>query len=839
MAISDFYAEYANSLTRLTIFVKDSANDTVAASSETIELMNNQEIHVIIGPQKSTQAKFVIDLGEKAQIPIISYSATSPSLDPTHNPYFIRTCQDDYNQVQAIATLVQNFGWQEVVLIYEDTEFGNGLIPYLTDALQQVKTRVCYRSVISPSSNYQLKIAKELGQIMARKSRVLLVHMTAFLGSELFRQAAEVGMMSKGFAWIVTDGFSTLLDPTISNVFDSMQGVLGVRPLVPLSKGLSDFKMRWKTRFFNGTDQNGKNTEISLFGLWAYDTIWAVAKAVETVAKIDYSVFGEKVIGRIDESDSFGIRVSKSGSMLLERLERTKFEGLSGEFDLRRRQLQPVPYEIVNVVEKRERIIGYWKRKEGIVSVKTANSSRDALKTIIWPGSTKAPPKGWVLPIIGDQLKIGVPVTNGFKKFTKVEWDPRTNEPKISGFSHDIFLEALDKLPFAVPYKFIPYANSSRKMAGTYDQFISEINHKKFDAVIGDITILANRASHVDFTLPYYEAGVSMIVKIKDDKKNIWIFLKPLSLDLWLTTGCAFVFTGFIIWILEHRTNAQFRGENLVNNWSRFVMIIWIFVVLILTQSYTASLASILTVQRLQPAIVDVDKLIRNGAFVGYLKNSYVREFLIAQLKFNESKLKFYTSPEEYHEALSKGSKNGGVEAIFDEIPFIKLFLAKYCSKYMMAGPTYRSDGFGFAFSLGSPLVSHFSRAILNVTQDYKRMQELEYKYFGDYKTKCEDQAGSIFSSDGPSLSVYSFGGLFIITGLASICSCVIYLVKFYRNHWSAVNSVHPGSSLLRKFSTMAKHFDKKDDIPLDTLNQSSDSISIRDQLSPGIDEGI
>lgn len=440
--------------------------------------MNNQEIHVIIGPQKSTQAKFVIDLGEKAQIPIISYSATSPSLDPIHNPYFIRTCQDDYNQVQAIASLVQNFGWQEVVLIYEDTEFGNGLIPYLTDALQQVKTRVCYRSVISPSSNYQLKIAKELSQIMARKSRVLLVHMTAFLGSELFRQAAEVGMMSKGFAWIVTDGFSTLLDPTISNVFDSMQGVLGVRPLVPLSKGLKDFKMRWKTRFFNGTDQNGKNTEISLFGLWAYDTIWAVAKAVETVAKIDHSVFGEKVIGRIDESDSFGIRVSKSGSMLLERLERTKFEGLSGEFDLRRRQLQPVAYEIVNVVEKRERIIGYWTRKEGIVSVKTANSSGDALKTIIWPGSTKVPPKGWVLPIIGDQLKIGVPVTNGFKKFTKVEWDPRTDEPKISGFSHDIFLDALDKLPFAVPYKLIPYANSSRKMAGTYDQFISEINHK-------------------------------------------------------------------------------------------------------------------------------------------------------------------------------------------------------------------------------------------------------------------------------------------------------------------------------------------------------------------------
>ena len=133
-----------------------------------------------------------------------------------------------------------------------------------------------------------------------------------------------------------------------------------------------------------------------------------------------------------------------------------------------------------------------------------------------------------------------------------------------------------------------------------------------------------------------------------------------------------------------------------MNNWSRFVLIIWIFVVLILTQSYTASLASMLTVQRLQPAIVDVNELIRNGDFVGYPRDSFVREFLIEQLKFNESKLRPYSTPEDFHEALSKGSKMGGVDAMFDEIPYLKLFLAKYCTKYTIVGPTYSSDGLGF-----------------------------------------------------------------------------------------------------------------------------------------------
>jgi len=65
-------------------------------------------------------------------------------------------------------------------------------------------------------------------------------------------------------------------------------------------------------------------------------------------------------------------------------------------------------------------------------------------------------------------------------------------------------------------------------------------------------------------------------------------------------------------------------------------------------------------------------------------------------LNFDETKLKAYNTPEEYNEALSNGSHNGGVAAIFDEIPFIKLFLAKYCSKYTMVGPTYKTGGFGF-----------------------------------------------------------------------------------------------------------------------------------------------
>lgn len=50
-----------------------------------------------------------------------------------------------------------------------------------------------------------------------------------------------------------------------------------------------------------------------------------------------------------------------------------------------------------------------------------------------------------------------------------------------------------------------------------------------FDAVVGDTTIMANRSDKVEFTLPYTETGIWMLVRTgQKENVNGWIFLKPL-----------------------------------------------------------------------------------------------------------------------------------------------------------------------------------------------------------------------------------------------------------------------------------------------------------------------
>jgi len=111
------------------------------------------------------------------------------------------------------------------------------------------------------------------------------------------------------------------------------------------------------------------------------------------------------------------------------------------------------------------------------------------------------------------------------------------------------------------------------------------------------------------------------------------------------------------------------------------------------------------------------------------------------------------------------------------------------------------------AFPQGSPLLPYISRAILNVTEDKDKFGGIEEKYFSS--TSCEDQSATI-SSQSSSLDLYNFGGLFIITVVASTFSLLVYLFKFLRSHWPTLNASNTDqSSFCSKLLEMAKLFDR------------------------------
>ncbi|KAG0479619.1 hypothetical protein HPP92_010477 [Vanilla planifolia] len=815
MAVDDFYKVNSGYSTRLSLHLRDSGDDAFGAAVAAIDLLKNVKVKAIIGPQRSPQASFIIELGEEAHVPIMSSSAKSPLLSSTQSTYFIRTADSDSTQAKVIASLVQAFNWRQVVPIYVNDEYGNGILPYLINAFQAIDINVPYKSSISPLASID-EIQEKLYELKKMQTRVFIVHMTYDLGLRLFTVAKEEGMLSEGYVWITTYGLTDIVDLMGSSATNVMQGVLGIKPFVNTTNKLRDFSQRWQ-KIFHKENPNALVTQPTVFGLWAYDTVWSLALAVEKVKMYNFTFEVPDIHNISSEIDSIGI--SSSGIKLLRSIQNTEFDGMVGKFHLINGQLDSRDFEILNVVGNGNKRIGLW--TPHVISGWKNLTGR--LDTIIWPGGTKLVPKGWEWPIAGQILHIGIPVKPGFPQFVTVEEDRQTHVKIPSGYCIDVFKEVMKDLPYA-PYNFTFYEDKHGNMNGTYDDLVYQVYLHNFDAVVGDVTIIANRSLYVDFTLPYTESGVSMLVPVKDKReKGAWAFLDPLTTDLWLASGAFFIFTGFVVWFLEHRINLEFRGapaeqvgtvlyfsfstlvfayrERMLSNLSRVVVVVWLFVVMIMQSSYTASLTSILTVEQLQPTVTDVNDLIKNGDKVGYLTDSFVPSFL-KRLNFKETNLIAYNSPEDYEAALS----NGSVVAIFDEIPYLKVFLNKYCGKYAMVGPTYKTDGFGFVFPRGSPLAPEVSRSILKLLESDK-MVDIEKNLYQNMSCPIEEED----DTNSSSLSFHSFWGLFLITGVASMTALLLYLVRFLYRCREVLRTLEPGCSTWRKIVFLAKLYDQRD----------------------------
>lgn len=87
--------------------------------------------------------------------------------------------------------------------------------------------------------------------------------------------------------------------------------------------------------------------------------------------------------------------------------------------------------------------------------------------------------------------------------------------------------------------------------------------------MIGDTTIILNRSMFVDFTLPYTESGVQMVVPTRENwSKSLWVFMKPIEPVLWVAILAVFLLTGVVIWFVERKDSRYFggnAGKQLVN----------------------------------------------------------------------------------------------------------------------------------------------------------------------------------------------------------------------------------------------------------------------------------
>ncbi|XP_059661065.1 glutamate receptor 3.4-like [Cornus florida] len=783
--------------TKLNIIKHDTNCSGFLGTIEALQLME-KDVVVAIGPQSSGIAHVISHVANELHVPLISFSATDPTLSALQYPYFLRTTQSDYFQMYAIADLVQFYGWREVVAIFVDDDYGRSGISVLGDALAKKRAKISYKAPFSPGSN-KSDIIDLLVGINLVESRVYVVHVNPDSGLTIFSVAKSLGMMANGYVWIATDWLPSVLDSSELVDADTMgllQGVIALRHHTPDSDLKKRFTSRWRTI------KDKETSSFNSYALYAYDSVWLVAHALDAFfnegGNISFSNDPKLHDTKGSALHLTSLRIFDEGQKLLQKLIAVNFTGLSGQvqFDPEKNLVRPA-YDVLNIGGTGSRRIGYWSNYSGLSIVApeilykkppNTSASNQQLYSVIWPGETTIQPRGWVFPNNGKPLQIAVPYRVNYPEYVTKDNDP----PGARGYCIDVFEAALKLLPYPVVHEYKPYGDGQRNPV--YSKLVNDVAENKYDAGVGDITITTNRTRIVDFTQPYMESGLVIVAPVKGRKSNAWAFLRPFTWEMWGVTAAFFLLVGAVVWILEHRMNHEFRGpprqqlmtifwfsfstmffahkETTVSTLGRMVLLLWLFVVLIINSSYTASLTSILTVQQLTSQIEGIDSLISSNVPIGVQDGSFAYNYLIEELNIAPSRLKFLRNQDEYLTALNQGPNGGGVAAIVDELPYIELFLVNTNCKFKIVGQEFTKSGWGFAFQRDSPLAVDLSTAILQLSENGD-LQRIHDKWL--LKSQCSAQTNQI---DQNTLGLTSFWGLFLLCGVACFISLSVFFCR-------------------------------------------------------------
>lgn len=431
--------------------------------------MIEKEVVAIVGPQSSAIARIISLIANELQVPVISYAATDPTLSSLQFPYFLQTTPTDSSQMAAIADMIDLYRWKEVVAIFECNDYGRNGVTALGDELAKRMSKISYKLPFSPQYNLS-EISDVLSMSKSLGPRVYVVHISPDPMLRFFKIAKKLDMISPHYVWFATDWLTSSLDslPSDRDSLNLIQGVVTLRPHIPNTPKKKAFMSRWRNM-----QQKGLTfSRLTAYGLYAYDTIWLLAHAIDKLLKEHKGItFSSSERLQIDN-----FKVFDGGEVLLKLLPTSNFSGLTGQVQFDDwHNLVGTDYEIINVVKNGTYKVGYWSNHTGLSVQSPASLNRDRvgsslqdqkLSPITWPGGLVQRPRGWVVATTERPLRIGYPKRISFSDFVT----EHNHSHSAQGYCIDLFLEVLRLVPYEVPHRFVSFGNGLKNPS--YDELV-------------------------------------------------------------------------------------------------------------------------------------------------------------------------------------------------------------------------------------------------------------------------------------------------------------------------------------------------------------------------------
>ncbi|XP_075975526.1 kainate-type ionotropic glutamate receptor subunit 1D isoform X4 [Anticarsia gemmatalis] len=772
-----------------------SPQDSFHASKRVCHLLRSG-VAAIFGPQSAPAAAHVQSICDTMELPHLE---TRWDYRTRRESCLVNLYPHPAALSRAYVDLVRAWGWKSFTIVYENSD-GLVRLQELLKAHGPSELPVAVRQL--PDSHDYRPLLKQIKN--SAESHIVLDCATERI-RDVLQQAQQIGMMSDYHSYLITS-----LDLHSVDLEEFKYGGTNITALRLLDPERADVQRVVRDWVY---DEARKGRKLQLGHTTAKENMTFIK--TETALMYDAVHLFAKALHDLDTSQQIDVRPLSCeaedtwphGYSLINYMKIVEMKGLTGVIKFDHQGFRSdFTLDIIELTRDGLQKAGTWNSSEGVNYTRSYGENQKQ-----------------IVEILQNKTLIVTTILSAPYCMRREASEKLTGNAQFEGYAIDLIHEISKILGFNYTFKLAPdgrYGSYNRETK-EWDGMIRELLEQRADLAIADLTITYDREQVVDFTMPFMNLGISVLYRkpIKQPP-NLFSFLSPLSLDVWIYMATAYLGVSVLLFILARFSPYEWDSprncldeppvlENqftLLNSlWftigslmqqgsdiapkavsTRMVAGMWWFFTLIMISSYTANLAAFLTVERMDSPIESAEDLakqtkIKYGALKGGSTAAFFRDSNFSTYQrmwsFMESARPsvFATSNKEGEERVVRGK---GAYAYLMESTTIEYVVERNCDLTQVGG-MLDSKGYGIAMPPNSPYRTAISGAVLKLQEEGK-LHILKTKWWKEKRGggSCRDET-SKSSSTANELGLANVGGVFVVLMGGMGVACVIAVCEF------------------------------------------------------------
>uniref|UniRef100_A0A6Q2X6T4 Glutamate receptor n=1 Tax=Esox lucius TaxID=8010 RepID=A0A6Q2X6T4_ESOLU len=379
------------------------------------------------------------------------------------------------------------------------------------------------------------------------------------------------------------------------------------------------------------------------------------------------------------------------------------------------------------------------------------------------------------------------------------------------GFCIDILKKIAKYVKFTYDLYLVTNGKHGKKINNVWNGMVGEVVYKKAVMAVGSLTINEERSEVIDFSVPFVETGISVMVSRSNGTVSPSAFLEPFSASVWVmmfvmlllvTAMAVFMFEyisplgfnrnlaqgrdphgpsftmGKAVWLLWGLVfNNSVPVQNPKGTTSKFIVSVWAFFAVIFLASYTANLAAFM----IQEEFVDQVTGLSDNKFQN--PYAYSPPFRFGTVPNGSTERNIRKNYPDMHEYLVKyhqtgvqdalvSLKTGKLDAFIYDAAVLNYAAGRDegCKLVTIgSGYIFATTGYGIALQKGSYWKRQVDLAILAIIGDGE-MEELEAQWLTGI---CHNEKNEVMSSQ---LDIDNMAGVFYMLATAMGLSLITFI---------------------------------------------------------------